>query len=217
MKKTMSNWVMALIYMMIIISVAVMVTLNFRPLYYWDIDNLNISDTTGMSKEEIKANYDELIDYNVLPQKADLKFPTLAMSESGRIHFVEVKRIFVAFECIGIAALVLGIAGTIWKRRKKEYGFLKIAGIITLVIPAVLGGFVAANWDKAFVTFHHIFFNNDYWIFNPDTDPIITILPDTFFLHCAVMILSFIVLGALICGVVYRKCRKSDPSTAREE
>lgn len=103
----------------------------------------------------------------------------------------------------------MGIAGTIWKRKRKEFGFLKIAGILTVAVPAVLGIFIAANWDKAFVTFHHIFFNNDYWIFDPVKDPVITILPDTFFLHCAVMILGGVVLGALISAFCYRKSRKS--------
>lgn len=208
MKKTISNWILALIYMLFIISCSVTLTLNFRPLYYFDIDHLNISELSGLPKEEIKENYDALIDYNVLPGKSELKFPTLAMSEPGRIHFVEVKRIFVAFEAIGVITLVLGIAGTMWKRKRKEFGFLKIAGILTVAVPAVLGIFIAANWDKAFVTFHHIFFNNDYWIFDPAKDPVITILPDTFFLHCAVMILGGVVLGALISVFCYWKSCK---------
>lgn len=208
MKKLMSNWALALVYMMLIISLSVFITLNFRQLYYWDIDHLKISETTGYSKEEIKSNYDELIDYNVLPGKKELVFPTLPMSEPGRIHFVEVKRIFMAFEWIGMGALILGVAGTILMRKKKEYGYLKITAIITIVIPVVLGAIVALNWETAFVAFHHIFFNNDYWIFDPVKDPVITILPDTFFLHCAIMILGGVVIGAGICGVLYGRCKR---------
>ena len=48
------------------------------------------------------------------------------------------------------------------------------------------------NFDRFFVMFHGVFFNNDAWIFNPATDPIINVLPETFFLHC--FILFFILL-----------------------
>ena len=67
---------------------------------------------------------------------------------------------------------------------------------------------MAVNWDWAFVTFHHIAFDNDYWIFDPATDPVYNILPDTFFLHCALLILAGVVLGSVVCGLVYRKLRR---------
>ena len=54
------------------------------------------------------------------------------------------------------------------------------------------------NWEWCFVTFHHIAFDNDYWIFDYTTDPVINILPDTFFMHCAIMILAIV----LFCAVV---------------
>jgi integral membrane protein (TIGR01906 family) len=42
-------------------------------------------------------------------------------------------------------------------------------------------------------------FRNDYWIFDEATDPVIMILPDAFFLHCAVMIILLILIGSLLC------------------
>ena len=67
---------------------------------------------------------------------------------------------------------------------------------------------IALNWDQVFVTFHKLFFSNDYWIFDPRTDPVITILPDEFFLHCAVMILCMVVCGGAVCLAVYLIERK---------
>ncbi|MDK7326346.1 lipoprotein intramolecular transacylase Lit, partial [Lactobacillus mulieris] len=35
-----------------------------------------------------------------------------------------------------------------------------------------------------FVTFHHMIFHNNNWLFNPLTDPIINVLTEGFFAAC---------------------------------
>ncbi|MHB8131340.1 MAG: lipoprotein intramolecular transacylase Lit, partial [Mobilitalea sp.] len=44
---------------------------------------------------------------------------------------------------------------------------------------------------------------NDYWLFDPSTDPVITILPDTFFLHCALLIILIVLVFSIIFLVTY--------------
>lgn len=198
---------LALILTLTIISVSVVFTLAFRPLYYLDIGALNIPEQSGYSEEEIRENYDVLIDYNLSFGDEKLEFPTLAMSEPGRIHFEEVKDIFNLFKYLAIGGVILSAAGILFCYRRKEDKYLGLTSILAVALPAVIGILVALNWDWAFVTFHHIAFDNDYWLFDSRTDPVITILPDTFFLHCAVMILACVVLGSVICGLVYRKKR----------
>ena len=73
--------------MMLIIALSVTITLNFRPLYYFDIGHLNIAETSGVDAKTIKKNYDILIDYNSMFNNDTLEFPDFAMSEHGRIHF----------------------------------------------------------------------------------------------------------------------------------
>ncbi|WP_445449547.1 TIGR01906 family membrane protein, partial [Enterococcus faecalis] len=63
---------------------------------------------------------------------------------------------------------------------------------IAVVVPIVIAFLMAVNFDRFFVLFHGVFFNNDAWIFNPATDPIINVLPETFFLHS--FILFFVLL-----------------------
>lgn len=205
--------VLALVLTLTIISVSVVFTLAFRPLYYLDISALDIPEQSGYPEEEIRENYDVLIDYNLSFGKEQLEFPTLAMSEPGRIHFEEVRDIFNIFKYMTIAGVVLSIGGIVFCIRRKEYRYLKLTSILAVALPAVIGLLVALNWDWAFVTFHHIAFDNDYWIFDPLTDPVITILPDTFFMHCALMILGCVVLGSVACGVIYRKCKREKIST----
>lgn len=209
--KIFRNTVTALVLMLFIISAAVTITLNFRPLFYFDIDYLDIEAQSGFSKEDIRNNYDALIDYNSMLNHDTLKFPTLPMSEGGRIHFEEVKQIFVAIEYIFIASGIIGLALLLLLICKfKEFLFLKLAAILTIAIPAVLAILISINWEAAFVTFHHIFFNNDYWLFYPDKDPVILMLPDEFFFHCAAMILILVILGSFISFMIYRILRKKN-------
>ncbi len=197
--------ILALVLTLAIISVSVVLTLAFRPLYYLDISLLNIPEDSGYSREEIRENYDVLIDYNLSFGGGELEFPSLAMSEPGRIHFEEVRDIFNIFKYMAAAGTVLSVAGIVFCARRKEYWYLKLTSILAVALPAALGLLVSLNWDWAFVAFHHLAFDNDYWIFDPATDPVITILPDTFFMHCALMILGCVVLGSVVCALVYRK------------
>lgn len=203
-----SNIVVAVCCMLFIISAAVVFTLNFRPLYYADINWLHIEQNSGYSREVILENYNALIDYNSIFFQGELEFPTLPMSESGKIHFEEVKVIFVLFQQMLLVTGILSILGILWKWRK-DRSFLKWTAIFTVVIPVVLGILVALNWNTVFIMFHKICFQNDYWLFDPNTDPVIEILPDSYFMHCAILILVIVILGSAICGIIYKKCGKS--------
>ncbi len=201
----------AFVLFFMIVSVSVFFTLHFRPLYYMDIDALNIEARSGMSREDIVANYDVLIDYNSIFGGMDvLEFPTLAMSETGRIHFEEVKVIFVAFQWMAMVCVVLVAALLYYNRKIGNYRFWKYAGIMSVGIPALLAVFIALNWDMVFVLFHKIMFNNDYWIFDASTDPVIMILPDSFFMHCAIMILGCVIVGSIGCMAMYLKGKRKD-------
>ncbi len=194
---------LALVLTLTIIGISVVGTLAFRPLYYHDMKTLGIAEYTGLSEAEIRENYDALIDYNMEWKDGYLEFPTLPMSETGRIHFEEVKEIFDIFKYLAVFGSLLGVVGIVVMAKKKEYRYLKMTAIVSCGLPAVLGILVALFWDKVFVIFHELFFNNDYWIFDYRTDPIILLLPDEFFMHCALMIFGGVFLGAWVCLVSY--------------
>lgn len=186
------------------ISAAVIITLNFRPLYYMDMDYYNLSENTGYPEKEIRENYDALIDYNSVFFRDALDFPTLPMSEEGRIHFVEVKRIFVFIQAVLFPLSLIGSLLGIYFLRHQKPSYLKLTSFLNLALPALLGILIALNWDQFFVKFHELFFNNDYWIFDETTDPVITLLPDGYFMHCALMILAIIFLSSLLSFILYR-------------
>lgn len=194
----MKNILTSLCLALFIISASVTITLNFRPLYYHDISALKIEETSGFSKKVIKQNYNELINYTQFFHPGKLKL-TMPMSKEGRIHFAEVKQIFVKIEFLCIITLILSCFLIREQLAKRNFDFFRSASIITILLPTIVGILCAIDWDAAFTMFHEIMFRNNYWIFDEATDPVIMILPDTFFLHCAIMIILLIFTGSLIC------------------
>lgn len=200
---------LTLLGFLFILSFSVVLILNFRPLYYHDMKSMNLSGVYGVSEEEITANYDTLITYNSLFYQDELSFPTLPMSDSGKIHFEEVKLIFDALQILLIASTVLFWPLALYTiLKKKEYCFLKWIPVFTGILISVILVWALIDWEGLFVTFHHLMFRNDYWLFDPYTDPIILFLPDIFFFHCLAGIIGCILILLTACLISHRILKK---------
>lgn len=85
-----TDLLLALIGCLFILSASVVLVLNIRVIYYHDIDTLHLTKEVDLTKEQIRENYDALIDYNLFWKGEDtLQFPDFPMSEHGQIHFAE--------------------------------------------------------------------------------------------------------------------------------
>lgn len=200
--------ILSLILTLFVISAAVCLTVFFKQLYYFDIDYLDIVSFSGYSKEVIKKNYDILIQYQSLFFQGVLDMPDFPMSITGRIHFEEVKRIF---EFIQVVCGITGVVSVIMiyqNIKQKEYRFLRLTSFFTVGIPSVIGFLAALDFNKAFIIFHKIAFNNDYWLFDYTTDPIIKVLPETFFMHCFIMIVLLVIVASLLLHFLYKRKMK---------
>lgn len=202
-----SDIFIGIIFTLLFLSIGVVFTINFRPLYYLDVKVLDIPANSGYPKDEILANYNALIDYLSPFFKGSLSFPSLESSPSGLKHFEEVKDIINFFYGLSIVSLIFFILIIIYKSKKRDISYLAVSSLTAIVLPLITGLFLAIDFDTTFVIFHKIFFNNDYWLFDPITDPIINILPSTFFLHCALMIIAYILLGSIILYIVYLRLK----------
>jgi len=193
------NIITAIVIAVLVLSSSVTATLFDRGAYIRLEEKLDLSKTTGISEEELLQNYNALIDYNSVFFSGPLVFPTLPMSDTGRIHFSQVKTIFSALQISLMISAVLAALLCVLLLRKGRGRFLAFGGILSLMIPAVVGSIMAiVGWDRFFILFHQAFFNNNYWIFDAQTDPVILILPDEFFLDCLVRIIMGIVISAIL-------------------
>ena len=179
-------------------------TLLFKPLYYIDINVLNIEASANLNKEELKANYNYLITYLTNDKKEEFNLPTLPSSEHGKIHFKEVKIIFDNLKVILLLSILVSIIGILINKKQRKIRYLLTSSVVLIILPIMLLIPFIINFDKSFTTFHKIFFNNDYWLFDISTDPIITILPQDFFFHCALLIIISIMLISLTLRYIYR-------------
>lgn len=179
-------------FVVALLTLAITLTINARWLYRFDVDYLNLLDYTSLSNKELMHNFDQLMGYLNFPWIETLEMTNFPVSASGAFHFYEVKKLFL----LNYVLLVITIVPSFFYLRhlvKQRRLWTMIQPFrIVIGIPIVLVFLMAVNFDRFFVLFHGIFFNNDAWIFNPATDPIINVLPETFFLHC--FILFFVLL-----------------------
>ncbi len=190
------------------IILSVNLTLLFKPLYYVDIKVLNIEESSRLNTKEIKDNYDYLITYLMQNTKEEFNLPTLPSSDNGKTHFKEVKTIFDNLKLMLLFSTLISIIGIALNKRYKKIDYLLTSSIILIIIPIILLIPFLINFDKSFTTFHHIFFKNNYWLFDIKNDPIITMLPQDFFFHCAILIISFIIISSLILRYIYKVSSK---------
>ncbi len=165
--------------------------------YRVDVDALNIPASSGYTREVALRNYDAVMEFLAPFSDAEFSLPDLAFSETGAFHFEECRAIFNGVYAAGAASLALLVLVAL-KMRGRGGGWLRLSAAVTLAVPCALLAAVAVDFDRAFVLFHKVFFNNDFWYFDSATDPIILLLPQTFFLHCALVIAAFWVVSAVI-------------------
>jgi len=199
-----SSILAAICLTLLIFSASVLFTVHLRPLYMMDIRILNLEEETGLSAEEILENYDALIAYNSPWGDGTLVFPSFTMSREGAVHFSEVRSVFGVIRVTGIAAALLSLLwiGCMHRRRRRSY--LRITAGLCVGIPLAAALLLAADWERFFTGFHRLLFRNDYWLFDPVTDPVITILPDEYFMHCGIAIILCMMAGAAACALIGR-------------
>ena len=187
-----------------IMSGSVILGLRFKSIYYYDISYLNITNMTGLSKEEIKENYDYLINYNLNNSVEEFKLPTLQSSIQGKIHFEEVRNIFQVIKKIFYLSFILSIVGVTFNIKQKNIKFLNTTSIVTIGLPIILAIPLIINFNYFFIKFHELVFSNDYWIFDPNIDPVINMLPEEVFFHIGILILGFVLLSSILLQICYR-------------
>lgn len=204
MKKTM-NLIFCIFFSLLIIGSSTMITVGFKQLYYFDINYLNISEQNNLTKEEIKINYDYMIDYNLNKISGEFDLPTIKSSPEGKVHFEEVKEIIQNVIQLLIVSLIITIIGIIANLKNNNIEFLNITSKLVIILPILVSIPMLINFDKTFVAFHELMFDNDYWIFDPSKDPVINILPQEFFFHAGLFIVMLILLSSVILHIIYKR------------
>ena len=197
-----------LLAVVLLTALAVGLLLSGTWLYNFEIDVLDIVGYSGFDKATILSNYRAVIRFLSPFHFGEFEMPDLPASPGGTQHFDEVKNIVIGLYIAGLICLLSLILLIIFVKKKLGPRTFFAAGVATINLPLLLLAGIMIDFDSFFVLFHKIFFKNDYWIFDSVTDPVIRILPETYFMHCAVVIVLFWVLGSIAFFLISHRERK---------
>lgn len=171
--------------------------INFTPFYKILMKFFNVSKDVGMSTENIYSDFKKLMEY--LKSYDSMKFPLeyFKYSPNGEFHFMEVRLLFLKMDILFWVSLVLLLCIFFINRNRlnsifNNYKKFLLGSTILLVILSIP---VVTNFSVAFEKFHKIVFNNNDWLFDPKTDPIINALPEgVFFSYLISILLLFLII-----------------------
>ena len=202
----------------LIITLSISLPIYCRFFYFLHIEPLGLAEYSGHTVAEIKDAYNEVLNYLTLP------FTTFGVgvfrySNEGAAHFADCKKLFMLNASVLIVSAAVTTVLLVLKKKKRieicRAGGLSpafYAAIAAIIIPLVIGGLAATDFDKAFVVFHKIFFpGKDNWIFSSSTDEIINVLPQKFFMNCAIFIGAGLIIfsaAVIITEIVLKQKRK---------
>ena len=178
--------------------------------------DMTMEDTMHVTREMmayLRGDRDELSVITTVEGKEKDFF-----NEQDRFHMAEVRDLFIGgldirLGAAAAAVLCLHFLFISWADWKKIIPrCYQVALAIVGVLAILLGIACAVDFNAVFVEFHHIFFDNDLWLFDPAEDYMIRMLPEGLFADMVarigiLFVGSLLILFAfsLIAGKVHKK------------
>lgn len=184
MKKSM----LFLLFFVFALSLAITLTINFPGLLKINLFFQSDINFQNWSRSQVNQDFKNLMGYLNNPFQKELVFDNLYVSDRGINHFKDVKFLFQ----LNYSLLLSTSSVLLYLNRKKLVTRDQVREITSLIKWMIISVCVMALlfFDKAFVLFHQVFFDNDDWMFDYRTDPIISFLSETFFFLCFLLIVT---------------------------
>lgn len=186
--------------------------------YQKEYEKYHVLEDLDMKMEDVMYVTEEMMAY-LRGDRKELKVITTVegkrivfFNEQDRFHMEEVQGLFLGgIRLRKYAGVLLVVCVLILLRRKENLfrilskSWYIVLGIF-LAMAALIGIMVLWNFDAIFLLFHELFFDNDLWIFDPNTDYMIRMLPEGLFFDFVFRIGSFFLIGmgmiSLLCLAV---------------
>lgn len=183
----------------------------------------NVLPEVDMTMEDLMFVTHEMMEY-LVGRRPELSVMTHVdgqyqdfFGEQDRRHMLDVKYLFLGGLTIRTVNMILGVMCLIFllftkadlkRLLPKVY---QIGVGITVVLFGAFGIASAIDFNWVFIEFHHIFFDNDYWLFDPRYSYMIRVLPEAFFFDMVVrigVIFAVSVLLFLVASIVIQRIIK---------
>ena len=186
--------------------------------YKKEYEKYRVTDDLNMKIDNVMAVTEHMMAY-LIGKEEKLSIVTDVdgehqdfFNEQDRLHMADVRNLFLGGLKLRNYAVILAIILMIVLRAKKAdfqrlvpQGYLH-ALFVYLILAAILGVAMSIDFTSCFTLFHKLFFTNNLWIFDPETDYMIRLLPEGFFFDMVIRVgVIFIVLLAVpgVAAVVY--------------
>lgn len=196
-----------------LVALVTIVVLNLTFTYPWISRHFQLDVRTGLDHATLFYNYRRLIHYNNWPWITTLYLPDFVMSDTGEFHFWEVKVIFQVLQIFTI--LFLAWLFVSFRRKWQLLKYFNASANLTFIIFGIILAIMLIDFNFFFYWFHRALFNNDYWIFNPQTDPVIRALPAELFMIKGFIMIVLLFLISLVMKTMFywRKYRGRNRSS----
>ena len=229
-----AGYLAALCLLALIVSQSIIFPTFFMPFFRQQYASQGIADYIGMSEEELMYVTVELLDY-MRGRRDDLEGIRATVggveqeffSQRDKIHMVDVRVLYdLAFMVRAVAFWAL--VGLICFMAVFKYPIRHLLARCSrevmagfLLISAIVAALIAIDFDRAFVIFHLIFFDNDYWIlfpFYPYFDRLVMMVPIQFFINISIFIgslLAALPVIIIVLATVYLRHEANRPGFGR--
>ncbi|NLW51984.1 MAG: TIGR01906 family membrane protein [Tissierellia bacterium] len=123
------------------------------------------------------------------------------------MHMQDVWKLFeLAYRVMSISVtiIIVSLMTSIFLRVKDELMIKTLRYILVILgLVALMVAIMSFDFNKYFVIFHEIFFDNDLWLLDPRTDLMIQMMPLNFFIQMSIRILiQFLVFMGVVIAVI---------------
>lgn len=187
--------------MIVLLITSIEAVTYWTPDYYKnEYEKYQVLDQIHMEMDDLLDVTEEMMQF-LRGNREDLHITTTIdgqerefFNEREIAHMNDVQGLFlkaIALRRICIALIALSLVLLMFTKARLHHILPRMictGAILFFITLALLGGLISTNFSKYFVIFHKIFFDNDLWLLDPNTDLLINIVPEPFFVDTAVRI-----------------------------
>ena len=187
--------------MIILLITSIEAVTYWTPGYYEkEYAKYGVLNDVHMEMDDLLDVTDEMMAY-LRGSRKDLHVPTIVDGQPREFfndreiaHMEDVRGLFLgglALRRISLGLIVACVILLLLLKadiRRVLPKMICIGSALFFAVLTVLAGIISTDFNQYFIMFHHIFFNNYLWMLNPDTDLLINIVPEPFFMDTAARI-----------------------------
>lgn len=199
-------WAFLIAIALILACLLLSITVNAEDSnYYTSFQKKNsISQATGKSYDELAVINEDIVSYI---RSGQTKLLEKHFNEKEVAHMIDVYGLFNLANNVmnySFTFILLSLALAIYlKVKNKLFPLIRRHIFIILLIIVCFIILISTDFNKYFTIFHEIFFDNDLWILNPETDLMIQMMPINFFIEMSIkIVVYFIIMLAFIFALI---------------